>query len=37
VLEFVLEELNLGEKLLFDVFGHLWSVAASRIGFVRER
>jgi hypothetical protein len=35
--EFVLENGNLGEKLLFNVFGHPRSVAGSGDGSIRER
>jgi hypothetical protein len=37
MVELVLQECDLGEKLFFDVFGHPWSVAASGVGSFRKR
>jgi hypothetical protein len=37
VVELVLQKRDLGENLLFDVFGHPWSVAASGVCSFRER
>jgi hypothetical protein len=37
VVELVLKNGDLGKNLLFDVFGHPWSVAASGVCAFRKR